>query len=87
MHIDGSPNQAENKPQFVEIFENPADAIKDIPSNATLLVGGFGICGIPDNLIQALAKTNVNNLTVVSNNCGLDDAGLGILLKNKQVRC
>ena len=58
----------------------------DIPSKATLLVGGFGLCGIPENLIAALSKKPVDELTVVSNNAGVDDFGLGILLKNKQVK-
>jgi acyl CoA:acetate/3-ketoacid CoA transferase alpha subunit len=48
-------------------------------------VGGFGLCGIPENLIKALSKTQINELTVVSNNAGVDDFGLGVLLKNKQV--
>ena len=84
--MDGAPTEVKDKPQFVEIFTNPDDAIKDIPSKSTLLVGGFGLCGIPENLIGALAKTNINELTVVSNNAGVDGFGLGILLKSKQVR-
>ena len=83
--MDGSPNEVKCNPQFVQIFENAADAIKDIPSKSTLLVGGFGLCGIPENLINALAKAPINELTVVSNNAGVDNFGLGILLKNKQV--
>jgi 3-oxoacid CoA-transferase subunit A len=62
------------------------EAVKDIPDGATLVVGGFGLCGIPENLINALVKRNVKNLTCVSNNAGVDDWGLGQLLQNKQVR-
>jgi acyl CoA:acetate/3-ketoacid CoA transferase alpha subunit len=56
-----------------------------VPSKATILVGGFGLCGIPENLIAALSKKPVDELTLVSNNAGVDNFGLGILLKNKQV--
>lgn len=60
--------------------------MKDIPSGCKLLVGGFGLCGIPENLIGALADLRINNLTVVSNNAGVDNFGLGLLLANKQVK-
>jgi len=63
-----------------------ADAVRDIPSGATLVVGGFGLCGIPENLIGALAERDVSSLTCVSNNCGVDDWGLGILLGRKMIR-
>ncbi|MEO8586149.1 MAG: CoA transferase subunit A [Acidobacteriota bacterium] len=63
-----------------------ADAVRDIPSGATLVVGGFGLCGIPENLIGALAERDVSSLTCVSNNCGVDDWGLGILLGKKKIR-
>ena len=69
----------------MKIFDDPAEAIKDIPDNSTLLVGGFGLCGIPENLIKALNATNVKGLTCVSNNAGVDDFGLGLLLKTKKV--
>ena len=62
------------------------DAVRDIPSGAVLLVGGFGLCGIPENAIAALRELGVKDLVVVSNNCGVDDFGLGILLRNKQIR-
>jgi len=62
------------------------DAVKDIHDGATVMVGGFGLCGIPENLILALSETGVKDLTVISNNCGVDDWGLGILLKNKQIK-
>jgi len=61
-------------------------AIADIPDGATLMVGGFGLCGIPENLIAALRARGTKNLTVISNNCGVDDFGLGILLGNRQIR-
>lgn len=85
LHLDGSPVQVENKPRFVEICASADQAVRDIPAKSTLLVGGFGLCGIPENLITALSKTGVNELTVVSNNAGVDNFGLGILLKTKQV--
>lgn len=85
MHLDGSPNVVENKPRFVEIYNSAEEAVRDIKPKSTLLVGGFGLCGIPENLIQALSKTGANELTVVSNNAGIDNFGLGILLRNKQV--
>ncbi len=61
-------------------------ACKDIPSGATILAGGFGLCGIPENCIAALREIGSKDLLVVSNNCGVDDFGLGILLRNKQIR-
>ena len=66
--------------------EAAARAVADIPSGATLAVGGFGLCGIPENLIQALADRDVKDLTCVSNNCGVDDWGLGVLLGKKMIR-
>ena len=61
-------------------------AVADIPDGATLVVGGFGLCGIPENLIAAILRKGVRNLTAVSNNCGVDDWGLGLLLGNRQIR-
>jgi 3-oxoacid CoA-transferase subunit A len=61
-------------------------AVADIPEGATLVVGGFGLCGIPENLIAALVRRGVGGLTVVSNNCGVDDWGLGLLLASRQIR-
>lgn len=69
-----------------KFYTDPLDAVKDVPSGATVLCGGFGICGVPENLINALVKTGVSKLTVVSNNCGLEDFGLGHLLKSKQIK-
>lgn len=62
------------------------EAIADIPDGATLIVGGFGLCGIPQHLIEALRERGTRGLTVVSNNCGVDDWGLGFLLASKQIR-
>lgn len=69
-----------------KVFPNAEAAIHDIQDGATILVGGFGLCGIPENLIKALARKGVKNLTTVSNNAGVDDFGLGVLLQNRQVR-
>ncbi len=66
--------------------EAAAKAVADVPSGATLVVGGFGLCGIPENLIAALAASGVNGLTCVSNNCGVDDWGLGLLLGRRKIR-
>ncbi|HEX2798527.1 MAG TPA: CoA transferase subunit A [Thermoanaerobaculia bacterium] len=66
--------------------EAAAKAVQDVPSGATLVVGGFGLCGIPENLIAALAASDVKGLTCVSNNCGVDDWGLGILLGKRKIR-
>ena len=63
-----------------------ADAVADIGDGSLLIVGGFGLCGIPENLIVALRDQGAKDLTVVSNNCGVDDFGLGILLGNRQIR-
>ena len=61
-------------------------AVADVEDGATLVVGGFGLCGIPENLIAALVRKGVKDLTAVSNNCGVDDWGLGLLLGRKQIR-
>lgn len=62
------------------------EAVANIHDGATLMVGGFGLCGIPENLILALVEKGVKDLTVISNNCGVDEWGLGLLLKNKQIK-
>ena len=69
-----------------KVIHSFEEAIQDIQDHATLLVGGFGLCGIPENLIQALYEKDVKGITAVSNNCGVDDFGLGILLANKQIK-
>ncbi|GGG11341.1 CoA transferase subunit A [Paenibacillus abyssi] len=68
------------------IFHTFAEAVQDIPDGATLMVGGFGLVGIPENLILALVEKGVKDLTIISNNCGIDDWGLGLLLKNRQIK-
>ena len=62
------------------------EAVHDITDNSTLMLGGFGLCGIPENCIQALLKKGVKGLTCISNNAGVDDFGIGLLLKTRQVR-
>ena len=69
-----------------KVFDNVAAAVRDIPDAAVIIAGGFGLCGIPENLIRALREQGTRDLTFVSNNCGVDDAGLGILLANGQVK-
>uniref|UniRef100_A0A7N8XEW6 Succinyl-CoA:3-ketoacid-coenzyme A transferase n=1 Tax=Mastacembelus armatus TaxID=205130 RepID=A0A7N8XEW6_9TELE len=69
-----------------QFYSDATDAVKDIPDGATVLVGGFGLCGIPENLINSLLKTGVKGLTAVSNNAGVDNFGLGLLLQTKQIK-
>ena len=68
-----------------KVVKNANEACADIPDGATILAGGFGLCGIPEQTIKALRELGTKELTFVSNNCGVDDFGLGILLKNKQI--
>jgi 3-oxoacid CoA-transferase subunit A len=68
------------------ICKSVPEALAGIFDGATLMVGGFGLVGIPENLILGLRETGVKNLTVISNNCGVDDWGLGLLLENRQIR-
>jgi 3-oxoacid CoA-transferase subunit A len=75
----------EGKP-LNKVFASAADAVRDIPNGATLLVGGFGLVGIPENLISALRDQGTRDLVCVSNNCGVDDWGLGLLLQTNQIR-
>ncbi len=69
-----------------KVVSSAAEAVADIPSGASLAVGGFGLCGIPQVLIQALYDGEATDLVTVSNNCGVDDWGLGILLSAKRIR-
>jgi len=66
--------------------KNAEEAVKDVKDGMTIALGGFGLCGIPENCINALVKKNVKNLTCISNNAGVDDFGLGLLLQGKQVK-
>jgi 3-oxoacid CoA-transferase subunit A len=69
-----------------KVFTNAEAAIADVQDGATIMVGGFGVCGIPENLIRALVAKNVRNLTTISNNAGVDDFGIGLLLRNGQIK-
>jgi 3-oxoacid CoA-transferase subunit A len=66
--------------------KNADEAVKDIHENAVIMMGGFGLCGIPENCIQALLKKGTKGLTFISNNAGVDDFGIGLLLKTHQVK-
>jgi len=69
-----------------KVVENAMEAVKDIPDGATLAIGGFGLCGIPENSIAALVERGIKNLTCISNNAGVDDFGIGLLLQKRQVK-
>ena len=69
-----------------KVRPSAADAVSDLPAGATLAVGGFGLCGIPSDLIRAVHDRGVDDLKVVSNNCGVDDWGLGVLLHDRVSR-
>lgn len=69
-----------------KIVSNADEAIKDIQDGALIMLGGFGLCGIPENSITALVKKGVKNLTCISNNAGVDDFGIGLMLKTRQVK-
>jgi 3-oxoacid CoA-transferase subunit A len=69
-----------------KVFASADEAIADINDGATIMVGGFGLCGIPENLIRALVKKGAKNLTTISNNVGVDDFGLGLMLYAGQIR-
>ena len=69
-----------------KVYSNAQTAIAGIESGMTLMLGGFGLCGIPENCIAALVEQNIRNLTCISNNAGVDDFGLGLLLQKKQIK-
>ena len=69
-----------------KVVKSAEEAVKDIKDNMTLMVGGFGLCGIPENCINALVRKGVKGLTCISNNAGVDDFGLGLLLQTKQIK-
>lgn len=69
-----------------KVVNNAKEAIEGIESGMTLMLGGFGLCGIPENCIKELSNTSMNNFTCISNNAGVDDFGLGLLLQNKQIK-
>jgi 3-oxoacid CoA-transferase subunit A len=69
-----------------KVVKNADEAVKDIPDNAVLMLGGFGLCGIPENSIAALIRKGIKGLTCISNNAGVDDFGIGLMLKTRQVK-
>lgn len=69
-----------------KVFQNADEAVKDITDNQTIMLGGFGLCGIPEKSIEALVKKGVTGLTCISNNAGVDDFGIGLMLQQKQVK-
>jgi 3-oxoacid CoA-transferase subunit A len=69
-----------------KLFQNAEEAIHDIKDGSTLMVGGFGLCGIPEKSIAALVKSGIKNLTCISNNAGVDNFGLGLLLQSRQIK-
>lgn len=69
-----------------KVVEGPEAAIRDIEDGMTIMLGGFGLCGIPENCIDALVQKGVKNLTCISNNAGVDDFGIGLMLQTKQVK-
>lgn len=71
---------------FNKVVANAEEAIKDIQDGAVIMLGGFGLCGIPENSITALIKKGVKNLTCISNNAGVDDFGIGLMLQTRQVK-
>ncbi|WP_222164948.1 CoA transferase subunit A [Edaphocola aurantiacus] len=71
---------------FNKVVQNAEEAIKDIQDGSVIMLGGFGLCGIPENCINALVKQGTKDLTCISNNAGVDDFGIGLMLKTKQVK-
>ena len=69
-----------------KVYNNAEEAVKDIKDGSTIMLGGFGLCGIPENCINALVKKGTKNLTCISNNAGVDDFGIGLMLQQKQVK-
>ena len=69
-----------------KVVQNAKEAIQDMKSGMTMMFGGFGLCGIPENTILELSGTDIKDLTIISNNCGVDDFGLGLMLQRKQIK-
>src|SRR5918997_4557320 len=69
-----------------KVVSGAREAVRDIPDGATLAIGGFGLCGIPENCIAALVEKGIKGLTCISNNAGVDDFGIGLMLQKRQVR-
>ena len=73
------------KSMIYKLVTDAAAAVADITDGSTLMLGGFGLCGIPENCIQAILEKGTTNLTCISNNAGVDDFGIGLLLQQKRV--
>src|SRR6059036_3407539 len=69
-----------------KVLRNADEAVAMIPDGASIMVGGFGLCGVPEHLVKALHARGARNLTIISNNAGVDEYGLGVLLKSRQIR-
>src|SRR5918992_1475788 len=69
-----------------KVIAGAREAVAMVPDGATIMMGGFGLCGIPENLIAALHERGTRDLTVISNNAGVDDFGIGVLMKSHQIR-
>ncbi len=69
-----------------KLYKNALEATTDMKDGDTVMAGGFGLCGIPENLIKATVKHNVKDLLIISNECGTNDYGLGLLLRNGQIK-
>lgn len=96
MLFDGNNNHPQSSFKFTnftlqlfsmnKVVAAARDAVQDIPDGAVIMFGGFGLCGIPENCIAALVKKGIKNLTCISNNAGVDDFGIGLMLKQRQVK-
>ena len=84
--MDKDKCQTDIENSFVEICASPIDAVAEIKSEASILVGGFGLCGVPETLLRALVDTKVRDLTIVSNEGGVKHHGLDMLFETKQIR-
>src|SRR5262250_1904811 len=69
-----------------KVFKTAGEVVSDIPDGAVIMLGGFGLCGIPENCIADLVKKDVKDITCISNNAGVDDFGIGLMLKKRQVK-
>ena len=83
MSVKGNGNK---KSKFVHIYNSADEAVADIPSGASLLAGGFGLCGVPENLIEALAKRDLKDFHVISNEGGVKYHGLDVMIEKKQIK-
>jgi 3-oxoacid CoA-transferase subunit A len=79
-------NSTEGRGHMKPVYSSFMEAVHDIGDGSTIMVGGFGLVGIPEGLILALVEKDVRQLTIISNNCGVDDWGLGLLLRRKQIK-